>query len=108
MALTHTRAKELADECQEISTKMVDLLSRVERFLLKNSNLSVSWTADPKPSYLNEDAAGNIDGTKFTRAQLSNAIGAVDKFRALLRNEVASQGDYLGVLNQLADVPLEA
>jgi hypothetical protein len=104
MAMTHTRAKEVADEMAEVATAIVELLSRAEKVLDKNSDFSIDWANASKPAFLNEDSATNLDGTKFTRAQLANAIGSIDNFRKYLRNEAVSQGDHLGNLNQLADV----
>lgn len=104
MGLTHTRAMEVAEEAAIIATDMVDLFVRMERFLDKNSDFSIDWAAGQKPAFLNEDSAGNLDGAKFTRAQLSNAIGSIYQTKQLLRGETPQVGDHLGTLNQLAEV----
>lgn len=104
MALTHARASEVATLAKEVAEDMKSLLYKAKRLLTSNSNLSVDWNGDPKPTYLNEDVAGNLDGFKFTRTQLGNLIGSIDNFRALMENGAVSQGDHLGNVNQVADV----
>lgn len=104
MALTHTRASEVATAVKGACDDLKAALKRAAEVLDTNSDLSVDWAGDPKPSYLNEDADGNLDGFKFTRAQVANAIGSLNQFRNLLTNQVATQGDHLGNLNLLADV----
>lgn len=103
MALTHARASEVATFCKAISDEGKRLLYRTKEFLDTNSDLAIDWAADPKPSYLNEDVDGNLDGFGFTRDQVSNAIGSIDNIRKAFENEVVSQGDHIGNLNQLAD-----
>ncbi len=104
MALTHVRASEVATLAKEVAEDMKALLYKAKRLLTSNSNLSIDWAGDPKPSYLNEDVAGNLDGFRFTRSQLANLIGSVDQFRALMENGAVSQGDHLGNVNQVANV----
>jgi hypothetical protein len=95
MALTHTRAKEVAEHAVAVSNETKVLLYRIAEFLTMNSNQSIDWGAVSKPAYLNEDVAGNIDGTGFTRQQLSNAIGSLDTIKSTLDAAI-------GNLNQLA------
>lgn len=104
MAMTHTRAAEVAELLQALCTEAKRLHNRVVDALEQNSDLSIDWAGDPKPAYLNEDSDGNLDGFSFTRANVANAIGSLDQFRRLLTNQSLSQGDHLGNVNQLADV----
>lgn len=59
-------------------------------------------TINPVPDYIVEETtgSGNISGRLYTRAELSNAVNALDQFRRLLTNQtVTAPADYLGVLN---------
>ena len=94
MALTHTRAKEVAEHAVAVSNETKVLLYRITEFLTMNSNQSIDW-GGTKPAYLNEDVDGNIDGLGFTRAQLSNAIGSLDTLKTAMDAAI-------GNLNQLA------
>lgn len=95
MALTHTRAKEIAEHAVAVSNETKVLLYRITEFLTMNSNQAIDWGGATKPAYLNEDVAGNIDGTGFTRQQLSNAIGSLDTLKTAMDTAI-------GNLNQLA------
>jgi hypothetical protein len=104
MPLTHTRVTEVAVECKEICDDLKQTYYRLKEFLDTNSDLAIDWAGDPLPGYINEDANENLDGLKFSRAQVANAVGSLDNFRKLLENLAADQGDHLGNLNQLANV----
>ena len=104
MALTHNRAKELCDVAAELSNRLKKFLHDAEKFLDTNSDLSIDWANAQKPAFLNEDVAGNLDGVKFTRAQMANAIGSIYQVKQLLRGQTPDTGDHLGNLNQLADI----
>lgn len=104
MALTHSRVTEAATRCKELADKLKATLAEVEEFIDTNSDLSIDWAAGSTPSYINEDADGNLDGLGFTRQQVANAVGSFDNIRKVFRNEAATQGDHLGNLNHLADV----
>lgn len=105
MALTHTgHVKPMAERIAQLSELMSDTLTLIHEVLEHNSDLSIDWAGDPKPAYINEDAAGNIDGTTFSRAAVANAIGSLDQVRRLLTNSSVSQGDHLGNLNKLAEI----
>lgn len=58
-------------------------------------------TVNPVPDYITEETngSGNISGRVYSRAEISNAVNALDQTRRLLTNQSTSQGDYLGVLN---------
>ena len=102
MALTHQRAKEVAEHCEALCNEAKALHYRILEFLASNSNLSVDWSAVTKPAYLNEDASGNLDGLKYTRTQIANAINSLDQLRATMANNAVTQGDHLGNINQIA------
>ena len=102
MALTSERVLEFANHGKSLANEAKALHYKIKQFLTSNSNVAIAWTDDPKPAYINEDVAGNIDGVGFTRAQMSNLIGSLDSLRKTLDNEVVAQGDYLGNINQVA------
>jgi hypothetical protein len=102
MAITHTRAKEVATFAVDLSNEIKTLLWRIESFLKHNSANSIDWVANPRPDFLNEDVNGNLDGLHFSRLDLGNAIGSIDNIRKTLRNESVTQGDHLGNLEKLA------
>ena len=105
MALTHSgHVIKAATEAKSLCDRLKLLNRDVSAFLAHNSDLSIDWAGDPKPAYINEDVAGNIDGMAFTRAAVANAIGSLDNFRKLVNNEAPTQGDHLGNFNQLADI----
>lgn len=103
MALTHARAKEVAEHGAAIANEAKRLYYRLTEFLTMNSNQAIDWAGNPKPSFLNESAEGNLDGLHFTRQQLSNLIGSLDQLRKVFANEAVTQGDHLGNINQVAD-----
>jgi hypothetical protein len=97
VALTHTRAKEVAEQIKSVCNQAKELSREINDILTFNSNQAIDWGAVSKPAYLNEDAAGNLDGLGFTRAQVSNAVGSLDALKT------AFAGGHLGNINQLAD-----
>jgi hypothetical protein len=89
MALTHAKAKEEAVALQLLCEQVRQLQSTIASALTHNSNQAIDWAAQSKPAYLDEDAAGNLNGS-------------LDQVNKLLTNAAVSQGDHLGNLNQLA------
>lgn len=62
-------------------------------------------TVNPVPDYITEETngSGNISGRVYSRAEIANAVNALDQFRRLLTNQtVTAPADYLGVLNLVA------
>jgi predicted ABC-type transport system involved in lysophospholipase L1 biosynthesis ATPase subunit len=102
MANTHQRAQEIGEAAVELSNRLKAVLKDVTGFLQHNSALAINWSGDPKPAFLNEDAAGNLDGLHFTRTDLANAINSFAQFKSLLTGQAVAQGDYLGNLEKLA------
>lgn len=100
MALTMPRALEVAAEIKACSDAVKDAYYRVEQALKTNSHLAIDWGAVATPEYLTENAAGNLDTLEFSRQELSNAIGSLDAFRALME---ATSFAHLGNLNHIAD-----
>lgn len=104
MALVYDRVREeaqaIANACNDVATA----LTRIQALLTHNSNQAIDWAAGSTPSYITEDAAGNLDGLKFSRQAVANAIGSLDAFHKLLTNQSITglQGDHLGNLNQLS------
>ena len=59
-------------------------------------------TLHPVPSYLTEEANGNLSGRLYTRQEVSNAIFSLEQLQRVLTNQTITQGDHLGNLNKLA------
>lgn len=60
-------------------------------------------TLNPVPDYITEEANGNISSRSYDRVQISNAIGSLTQVRNCLLNQVVTQGDHLGNLNQVGN-----
>lgn len=103
MAVEHTEALALAIQIKTRAEEAKKLFWELKETLRHNAALSIDWGAQTKPAFLNEDAAGNLDGTSFTRHELSNAIGSLNWIQVLLDNGSLSgaQGDHLGNLEKL-------
>lgn len=90
MAPTHARAVEIADEFATLSRDFLALMDRAEAVLAFNSAHSIDWGAAQKPAFLvddpetAEDPAPNLQGHKFSRQQLANAVGSFAAFATLL------------------------
>lgn len=102
--LTFERAKQVAQACESIATRLKSVLKDVEQLLDTNSNLSIDWGNAQLPAYLVEDGNGNLSGLTYTRQEVSNLIGSFDQVRKLMRDQAPTQGDHLGNLNKLANV----
>ena len=68
------------------------------------SNGTGTLTLFVVPSYLSEDASGNITNRRYSRFAVGNVISSLDWVRKLITNQVmtGSQGDHLGNLNAIA------
>ena len=108
MALTHTsHVLPLALWAQALATHLKALEKQAAELLDTNSDYSIDWAAGTKPAVINEDSAGNIDGTTFSRSELSNVIGSLLQLQNLLRNQAVTQGDHLANVNKVAAVNAE-
>ena len=94
-------ARKIAKAVAGIAEAVVNLLSQVKSILKHNSNLSIDWANATKPTYITEDAAGNLDGLSYSRQQIANVIGSLAQVDNLLNNGTVSQGDHVGNLNQV-------
>lgn len=97
MTLTIERCQEVATEAKAVCDDLKAAYYRLSALLTTNSNLAIDWGAASDPAYLPDDANGSIPGQKFTREQLSNALGSIDG----LKTAFESNG-VLGNLNQVA------
>lgn len=102
MALSTDVTKFQANAIENVCTELAAVLAKINVILDHNSDMSIDWTADPKPAYIEEDADGNIASLRYDRASVGNAIGSLDQVRRLMNNEVATQGDHLGNINKLS------
>lgn len=96
--LTIERCQEVADEVKGVCDDLKAAYYRAKQLLATNSNLAIDWGADNLPAYLGEDVDGNVPGKKYTRQQVSNAIGSIDTVVTTL------EADHLGNLNKVATV----
>jgi hypothetical protein len=103
MALSFSRVAEVATHVKTVSDEAKALYARLVELLETNSDLSIDWAAGTLPDYIVEDGDGNIDGFKFSRAEVANVIGSLDNLRKAFANEAVSQGDHLGNLNKVAE-----
>lgn len=103
MALVFERVQEEAAAGVTLARDTATLLTRIQQFLEHNSDQAIDWGAGATPAYIEENAAGNVEGFYFSRQDMSNAIGSLDWVRKLLTNQsmTGSQGDHLGNLNKL-------
>jgi hypothetical protein len=103
MAVEHSEALALANQLKARAEEAKKLFWQLKETLRHNAALSIDWGAQSKPTFLNEDADGNLDGTSFTRQELSNAIGSLNWIQLLLDNGslTGAQGDHLGNLEKL-------
>lgn len=100
MSLTYNgKVIETADAIADAATRVRDAVLDLRAILAFNSNRAIDWNGDPLPSYISEDADGNLLGRKFSRAEVANAVGTL----ATISTAVTA-GD-LGNLNKLADAP---
>ena len=80
-----------------LSTSLVALLNRMDGMLQHNSAHAIDWGAGAKPSYINEDAASNLEGLTISRQQVANAIGTFASIQSLL--DAGGRGNLLLIAN---------
>lgn len=95
-------SKQEAIAIEGVCTDLAVVLAKIDVILEHASDLNIVWTDDPLPAYIDEDADGNINGVRFSRTDVSNAIGSLMQFRNCATNQAVSQGDHLGNINKLA------
>lgn len=103
MAKSPARTVAFAQEAALLARRHRELHTDTVEFLAANSDQAIDWNGDPLPEYIPEDAAGNIDGLQFGRANVGNVINTFAQVVALLDGGTPGTGDHLGNLNQLAD-----
>ena len=104
MALNSRRVLEMADDIERSSDALKVAAASLEKTLETNTSLAIDWTGDPKPKYIEEDDDQNIAGKNYDRQQVANAIFSLEQVLKALTNQVITQGDHLGNLNQVAKV----
>lgn len=108
MALAFLRVLETADAIKAVSDEAVRLRAKIETVLAFNSDQAIDWNGDmeepqgSKPDYIDEDADGNIDGRRYSRSDVANAVYSLLQIQNVLDNVDPAQGDHLGNLNKLA------
>ena len=102
MARSVDGSKVEAEAVASVCTELAAVLAKANLILEHNSDLSIDWASGSLPSYIVEDAVGNINGLLFDRASVANAIGSLAQFRSLMTNQTVTQGDHLGNINKLA------
>ena len=105
MSLTQSHVLAEAKAIASVAALAVETFTQIQQILRHNTNLAIDWGAVETPAYIEEDAAGNIVGTNYTRQQIASAVGSLDLVRALLNNEeltTGNPGDHLGNLNLIS------
>lgn len=102
MSLSTEISKQEAIAVEQVCTDFAVLWAKVQTILEHNSDLSIDWAAGSTPAYIDEDADGNINGLRFDRTSVANAIGSLAQLRNLLTSQAVTQGDHLGNINKLA------
>lgn len=103
MAKSPARTVDFAEQAQALAKRHRELHTDTVEFLAANSDQAIDWNAAELPDYIPEDAAGNIDGLQFGRANVGNVINTFAQAVSLLEGGTPGTGDHLGNLNQLAD-----
>ena len=93
---TRNRIDETAQAAARLAERWLNLLNDTDGFLGYNSAQSIDWGGATKPTNLEEDVTGHIQGMDFTRQAVSNGIGSFAAVQTLM-----SQG-HLGNLQLLA------
>jgi hypothetical protein len=106
MATTYARASSVVGEAKATCNDVRALLARIDALVALNVATGIDWGAAVKPAVLEEDAATNLQGFTFSRQNLANVIYSLTQIQALLRNGAVSQGDHIGNVQTVADVPL--
>lgn len=107
MSLNYTRVTEVGNQVKSVAEDAKSLYLRLVEVLETNSDLTIDWGAGSTPTYINEQADGNLDSFNFTRQQVANAIGTLDSIRNLFEGNAPSQGDHLGNMNLIADAEVK-
>lgn len=104
MAKTHANFLEHASKLKATLKQFQDMWLLDMRKLL-NTHTGVDYSAAgdvSKPSWLNEDANGNIDGLDFTRQNYVSGVVFLQQVEALLTNNTVTEGDYKSTLASIA------
>lgn len=94
------------NEGKAIAGDIRSLKARIDAFIPLNQALGCDWGAGSKPAVLVEDANSNLQGYTFSRQDFANLIGSLVQIQNLLTNVAPTQGDHIGNVNMVADVPV--
>ena len=101
---THTA---FLEQCLAVKAAMLSLRtarSRMEELIDHHNARGFSDAGDtPKPSYINEDADGNVDGTDFTRSDYISAVTLFLEQMDFFENAAVTQGDYSATMHVIVD-----
>lgn len=106
MAMTYARASAVVQEVKATCNDLRSLLSRVDALVAMNIAAGVDWGAGSPPVVLIEDEDGNLQGFTFSRQNVANVIYSLTQLQSLLRNGAVAQGDHIGNVQTVADVPV--
>ena len=84
MAVTFSRASQIATRGKNLADRLKALDRDVQDFLSYNSAHAIDWGAAQKPATVTEDADGNIEGHDFAHQDLANLIGTLAALDTLL------------------------
>ena len=94
MAKTHPTFKTQAEAAQAAGSDLLDLWHRFHALIISHNAEYGDAGDDPKPAYINEDSAGNIDGTTLSRSQYMDLINFMNQIESLMTNVAPTTGFY--------------
>jgi len=102
---TQTQAVAVAAAWKQRAQLLAKTVAELDAMIAYNADLAIDWANGDLVSggdAIELDASGNISGTTYTPAQVSNAIGTIDSFVTWMQGGAApGTGDHLGNLNLL-------
>lgn len=103
MARTHATFLTQAQALKSGLKELQDLwLLKLRKLVQTHNGAPYTDAGDAtKPAYLNEDAAGNIDGTAFSRADYVAGITLLNELEDFFTNGPVTQGDYKTTISKV-------
>ena len=104
MATTFQRFLEQARAAKALASTLRQAWADCQRLIGHHNANAYSTAGDmTKPAYVNEDAAGNIDGLDFSRGDYVALVVLALQIDALFTNQAVTQGDYRTTAGKVAD-----
>lgn len=105
MAKTHAAFLEQSNALKTALKDLEDLwLLKFRKLVNHHNGVAFSDAGDtPKPSYINEDVNGNIDGLDFGRADYISGMTLLNQLENFFTNSAVTQGAYRDTLAKITD-----